>query len=67
MQRPVDQCHLDAAFHQPGAQQVQVEIAVVPVDPVAQVVVTQALLEQRHHPHLGLLLDLADVGHVPPF
>lgn len=49
---------------QPGGQIFRLDVAVIrPVNPVAQIIVVQTVLEQGNDPGLRFLFDLADSGH----
>ena len=64
MQGAGDQRLAHALPGQPGSEQRGLDIAVVAVLPVAQIVVAQALLEQRDNAGLGAFFDLADGAHI---
>ena len=60
MQGAGDQAIADPLAGQPGREQLGLDVSVITLGSVAQVVVTQALLEQGYDAGLGALFDLAD-------
>ena len=66
MQGALDQRLAHALLAQPGGEQRGLDVAVVAVLPRTQIVIAQALLEQRDDAGLGVLFGLADGGHGLP-